>query len=820
MKYSIKNNLLFALITLALASCNLFIDDDLAEEPSRFKDVPTHSGEGYDTPITYSDEHCEVTYRFNDNVRYLDEKEQQYITNVKRDELGGLIEIHFAADTPEELLPSPGEIVVSSVTEKFDWGCNHLLQKRIFQDGVYKYLGTFAKLEETYKQLDIQGTATTEDVDSYYVAPDPELEDLADNARTRADDEASDESMVSFTEDGEFSVKIPLTASLSGSETHGFEITGGVDGYYKITQSLNFDNFSLDNMKFVVQKTVEYELNWTISGSYTYNKHIHKWHLIKGKAFLVGPVVLVFFLDIDANLGLSLSAGITFGSHKKTVYNYIFDLQRMTCTKTEKVVADDPMTFSGAFGGSIGVTVDIIFGIGIYGKVLSVRLVPSLWVGFEASAPFKSGGSWDASSSASIAFKVKLSIKLGVVLDISMEAVFGGTDVISTIEDANNMLDELNGIVDKNSDLYKELKDDKDVKDIADGEDKEYGAYITLGPWDIRPLCIEWTWFPKIEDDGFYINRSWSNYTNKMYFQASYRIEGKGILGSLSEEYVPALRIMKGSKYVTTLFDTSRGFEEIVKYRTYNFSLSDLALESDVMYTAYPCYFKKENINVLTAVNPGTPDVIDKGLPFCNTSPMVTLTNVQPYDYEEEFDFMHRLGPNKDKYYHYNYKVYTYTAVKGATNVSFWGNREKLSSSEKIYDTKNANIQADGTYRMRWSFHRYTGLASTITHLDLELAAFFRPIEGNEEMFGEEIEGPSYKLRLHNDHTYEIFLDDDVTEVGEIAKVRNKGRNADTDDDIIVAELDAIDFEGQTIWQRPDFHEDQASNPPVPFKRI
>ena len=119
-------------LLLLLSGCNLFIDDDEMDSP---QDVPVHRGEGYDAPITVEDGGCTVTYQYNSDVRLLPLADQQYIVSTQSDPTGAFIEIHYRNDTPTRLLPVPGEILVSTVTDLFPWGCNHRVQYRVDRIG-------------------------------------------------------------------------------------------------------------------------------------------------------------------------------------------------------------------------------------------------------------------------------------------------------------------------------------------------------------------------------------------------------------------------------------------------------------------------------------------------------------------------------------------------------------------------------------------------------------------------------------------------------------------------------------------------------------
>ena len=109
-----KKIYLLLLLPLLLSGCTLFEED--------YDQVPHHTGEGYDKPVTETVDGVEMTYQFNDNVRLLDEKEQQQIAYVEADETNLFMQVDFKDDTPENLLPKKGEILVSKATSLFPYG--------------------------------------------------------------------------------------------------------------------------------------------------------------------------------------------------------------------------------------------------------------------------------------------------------------------------------------------------------------------------------------------------------------------------------------------------------------------------------------------------------------------------------------------------------------------------------------------------------------------------------------------------------------------------------------------------------------------------
>lgn len=134
------------------SSCNLFIEDELEEEEAK---VPVHTGKGYDEPLQELGANYEITYQFNSNVRQLDDATQNYIRKVEINATGLVASIDFDLNTPAELLPVAGEIVLSGATEKFPRGIGHRVMGGAELDGVYKVIAVRAEMEEIFKVIDL-----------------------------------------------------------------------------------------------------------------------------------------------------------------------------------------------------------------------------------------------------------------------------------------------------------------------------------------------------------------------------------------------------------------------------------------------------------------------------------------------------------------------------------------------------------------------------------------------------------------------------------------------------------------------------------------
>lgn len=789
--------LLFGVLTLT--SCNLFIEEE--DDGQEFKNVPVQTGEGYDTPATYSDDNIEVTYQFKEGVRYLTERDQQYIVYVERDEINALIEIHYRLDTPEELLPVPGEILVSGVTDKFDWGCNHRMQHRIKEDGVYKYLGTFCKLQEIYSRLDIEGEALTSEEESYYVLPDPldDEETDAAGARTRAETDNSKVD-VSFSESG-LSLAAIIDWSFSIDGPAG--ISAGVslkaeENRWEITTLLKFDDFSLDNMVFQMIKTVDDQNTIRVNVAKTFSRRIHKFHPVNGKPFTIGPVVIVFFMDIDVRIDVSVTASVIFKKHKKTRYTYTIDLYNMTCTKKEEKLKDEGWHADNIeIEGGIKLTFDFIFGFGIYGKVLSVRFVPYVEVGFSATAPSKSGGIWDASASEGVDFFVNIGGKVQLVIDFTWDALFGSTP--RTVDEAQVLLDEAKELMNKNSELYNTMASDKDANDILKGDNNEVGVTLNLGPWPITPLCASWPWFPKLKDKSFKIVKQWSADGKTLDFNAEYELSSIGFIGNIGKTFYPALMIKKGSTMVKIVPAEDGGsFSDVEKNKMYHFKIA--AMKDDVQYTAIPCYYDN-NLHIIAQIKPV---IIDKGLTFYTTTPSMSITSVVPQDYKQDYDKNAGYGSSGGYEYRHTFNVDSRTSIKGIQNISSWGVRDDVSGTTNS-KSKNGNYQdKDGTYVMHWTFRRYSHYSSAYSRQQVHIKLVPRySVVGDDNL----VLGSPYEIMVYSDRTYDEIDDGSgfgMTDMNYSRRARPT-LSDDADDGETEVILESIeDPDGNVVWQRDE----------------
>ena len=791
-----------------LASCNLFIDDDYTDE-NGFKNVPVHEGNGYDAPVTVNDNGCEVTYQYNSDVRVLDDTEQRYIVKAQMDPAGAFMEIHFSKNTPDDLLPVPGEVLLSTVTGKFPWGCNHRVQYRVDEDGVYKYIAFTAMLEETFKELKITGNLTSKEEEDYYVSAVPydemmqkiesenEPADQPASARTRggADDE------LSFTID-------KVHVKLSGETTEltvpfsyapkGMDFPKGFHGeiripedknFYRMVNVLNFQDFDLakGNLIAKVTQTVEEQNYVEITGGWDKSWTIHRWRPVTGKAFVVGPVVLVFFINLDLKADIDLALTATFSRHKKTENIYNIDLYKKTITKNSRVIEDTGWKYTELYGSvTFALIFEAQFGLGIYGKVVSVRVVPVFTLKFTVNNPKKiklAGGDKDVvdiQERPGPTFSFTIDLKLGVYLDLSLKNIINSWKQAGSAEDkklleqikadAQKSSDYYQALVDEDNELYDPNRKDKQEGDKSEGDD-EVDANVTF---NIVNLSTSWSWYPTIDDNSLFLDKHWDNEKQKMIFTGRYTVDQEGVLQTLfANRYIPGLCVRKDSKVVGFLFSREAGQTGRARSgTTYHFDVDDT--DDDQEYSIAPCYFLLEDESM--------PVAIDKLKNVNITSPHTVLFSVAPVRSYREY-----LSPKVpgDKTWKYHFLFYTDVKAQGVKYMDKFGVKDIMFNSQHDYNKRGDVTMQDGIYRLNWNATKKSNVSDYGVEIGLVLQSFF-VVEGKEVVNPNMI-----SFTMSTDGTY-IINDGDLEESG----TYSSRRFFYEDDEPVEVELESVEYRG------------------------
>lgn len=698
---------LCSLVIMTLLSCNLFIDDEILSD-NDFREVPVHTGEGYDAPITVYQSGCEITYQYKSNVRVLTQDVQdRYILSVERDNVNALMEIHYAVSTPLEELPVPGEILTSTVTEKFPWGCNHEVMYRLYEDGVYKYMLGFVSFQDTFEDLRINGKLDYSRQDIYYAVDDSPNENNVDSdmasggngsnadTRTRGNDGFNLDIKNPFNKDEKIGgASFKDGACRVALDDHpwqlgavqmknGVTFDATITYSYETVMEFDFTNFDLKALELnirVTETTME-TTTLAINGGYNATKRLFRIPAVPGVAVAAGPVVLVFFVNIDFNIVLNVTVTATF--KKEKIVKKIYDIDMLECNVEQKkeVIKDEDFKFDGiTISGTVDFRVDFQFGMGFWGKIISLRIIPSLHCLLKVSSPNlvkeeEGINAYDITGKEGLEWHpLQISVTVGVFLDLSLKKLLGAFKTVGD-EAQKELLEELQASTKEKSDFYQNMVD---IDNAAYDPNKKYyvkktgksgkeqqtqegteevGLSWTSPSIDIIPPLI-YTWYPTIEDKSFkvYTKVEKNVYGEKIKWQCqgTYKIDQGPGKGRYKAALGVALQTIGGIKKETVLPIEKDAY--VKRGKEFHFVLPEM--EDNKVYMVYPIYIDED----------GNASAFDKALPLNLTYPKMDITRIEPVGSYILTDSKNPENPELfDGRYYYKYRrdfvIDTYTTV-------------------------------------------------------------------------------------------------------------------------------------------------------------
>ena len=622
---------IYGLAVMLLVSCNLFIDDEF-DDYSR--EVPVHTGVGYDEPISIHENGCDMTYQLNSDVRKVEKEEQdEYVLRMENSDTNGVILIYYSLSTPQELLPVPGEIVLSAATEKLPMGCNHRVLDRITKGDCYVFLLTACTLDETYKDLRIDGSFTKGDAGMIYEEENPfepaeEGEVIGEARQTRAEDVEFGSTKVKetkvpafeFISGGSMGFYIPINISKSqkiGEISENAPITNSVSFklQWNVIWDYSFQNFNLKEGRLWMKEVCRKEQMWelTLSGKMGFSKDLVKRRAIpklNGHVVTIGYLVLVFFGEYEISVDLTFSADVTLSSTTITEQTVLHDFRdekngnRPTAQDLgTKVIKDDPVNFLITIQADFSLTIKIHLCIGLYGKIISIRFIPTFKVlHLNATVPVISNtmfaGAYFTPGKEGITFSpLEFSIEVGVFLDLNLTNLIDAfrLDKSGVKKGAlEEYVDEINKEVsyyESHKGEYEPGKDyvpDKKNTLVHDESDLK-GLSITLGPW--MPLgSYKWSWFPTIKEGTFKLTPNYrddSSELGTMSYEADYYVEQTGLFNPLMD-FEPALAVKQEGMKPEIIYTWDH--KKIGDGGYFYFTIPNLKYGKE--YTAYPVFFK------------------------------------------------------------------------------------------------------------------------------------------------------------------------------------------------------------------------------------
>lgn len=105
---------------------------------------------GIDFAITETTENYSITYKFNNNVIVLNEKNAPYLIKVENDSI-----LYFSKSIPSNIRPEIGRIISSKISDKTPYGLGNVVIEKSEIDGMIRCVTTVAPLDDIFEELDL-----------------------------------------------------------------------------------------------------------------------------------------------------------------------------------------------------------------------------------------------------------------------------------------------------------------------------------------------------------------------------------------------------------------------------------------------------------------------------------------------------------------------------------------------------------------------------------------------------------------------------------------------------------------------------------------
>ncbi len=447
-------------LILAISGCSDKNDDlnpiiDTGKTDEGVYKTTYESGTGYD-----------ITYRLNDNVIVIDDSNLDYLLRVEADTI-----LYFSSSTPSEILPTKGEILSCTITDKTPYGLGNEVISLESVNGEYKCVTTTASLDEIFAELSLK-------LQDYELTSDYEIE---------TNDSEGNKFYFSFAnannEDSESVSKPIKTALMSRAIESGVKFKTEIKFNVTPTFSLKLDPFHPeDNMvDFKAEFTFSGELGF--SGNGKFSKPIFELPQIKFPSIAIGPIVLHpyleggvnFIAEAEGDFGVSFSKTVTYRAGYKNGENFHY---REDNSSDDNIIRNINLDVKG----SMGVEAELALGVGIF--------IPQASFGGKITA--------DALFSTEFQLNNPNLFKNPPTLGFDINYAFS---LFAKVE----------------FDRIFKFKGDKQP---TDNSDKKFnlGVGLEIKLPELNLMHIEWPLLPHLEDGSLKVSSNISDYTYKMRY--------------------------------------------------------------------------------------------------------------------------------------------------------------------------------------------------------------------------------------------------------------------------------------------------------------
>lgn len=617
------------------------------------ENIPVHTGYGYDEPVTENGDFYDLTYQFNSNVNILSDEAMRHLNKVLVSRSRWISCLDFDLNTPKELRPVRGEILLHGICDKLPEGMMQQVLVTAEMDGVYRVITCVVPFEDLFKELDMEvdfgkglylqspGGDTEEAVDASWDEMDDQ-KDAPQRNRVRKVEDATEKFKKSY------SIALPITFStdkdlvdkekvkVNGKieigpryeEDDDNKLIGTISGKLRALKTKNDIKipFSLEMTHDV---TYQANLNFKgeVSGEFTI---IDKPDIFPQNfeiTIMLGAVPIVFKIcmgvSITVESSISHESILKFCLPLHTEFQRdLLDLGLNPILIGRKIQRDlnkwsidkekGYFALSQGFNSGTELKVTLTPGVGIYTDKLSIRAICDVpQINFNFNSPKSYIGNlnygWDLTNQDGVNLGFTFALGMEVTTPSDVAEILNG--IVDELADAQMLIGRITAFfVLGNADAEMANSYFLSVQELNDFITSiKQSADDALDLYGIDPVPIiekKWsnTWYPTLEEKikpfkyrKVYNVYNWGKKKYEDILKIEYYIKDKGILASLGT-YTPCLMVADKNynyHYLTVSNKTIGVFTQIPKdgmQVVFEIPLEDLPKDEDILL--YPGFYE------------------------------------------------------------------------------------------------------------------------------------------------------------------------------------------------------------------------------------
>ncbi len=346
----------FTFFVIAITSCETNIIDDTGNVIA-----------GFDYPITETGENYSITYKYNKSTIVYDEKNINYIHHIEADTI-----LFYEQNTPDDYLPSIGDVVSTRITEKTPYGLGNKVLSIINTGNYYKCTTTSAALNEIYDKLDFV-------FDTY------DISKLAENMEIFEEKNNISNSKSMITRSAPVDEKLNIIEiPLANLSKKGIVVSGNIDLTGKIHAEGSLEKNTFEyyfEPKLAVKAKagidVEYKKNlWQDIGEF--KNPLFKSPKADLGPFPIGPLVLRPYIAAEGYVDFNASGALTVDLEENLSTKWGYRQTSGAYADALSYTPPSDIIKNVSINGNVGLKFKGVFdvGLGVYFKDVAVELDP------------------------------------------------------------------------------------------------------------------------------------------------------------------------------------------------------------------------------------------------------------------------------------------------------------------------------------------------------------------------------------------------------------------------------------------------------------